>query len=386
MNKIYILLLLCAAAVLSGCDRIDIGAAGKKPAQTDQEQSGQEEQYTAYWYYSYAAEQQLTGERLGLGDKFTPYALAHAGDTIFVSNAADNTLLLVNGKTGQVIRSLKSWTFKGQDKTFRSRIEAIVPAGNRLYVTERESRIHVFSLPELNYLSCIGNGSWGGPVFQAQATAVAGGFVFARDKDSKVSIYREADATADNFEKVNRYRQAAGVQSANNGFETHGMVLDTEGFIWLTDFNKKKIRALNPSLVNDEMKQNASIDVPEKSLDLPFKPKNLALNGKRILATGDNNLINLYDGEKKAWIKTIKGIGGYTFVRPTCIHSQSDSVIWVSDMDNSKRTLVKMVIHKNEIREYEPQTGSLIRVIHARTRNGEEMDFTVDLDTHERID
>ena len=30
---------------------------------------------------------------------------------------------------------------------------------------------------------------------------------------------------------------------------------------------------------------------------------------------------------------------------------KNDSVLWVSDTHNSKRTLVKMLVHKGEIRE-----------------------------------
>ena len=32
-------------------------------------------------------------------------------------------------------------------------------------------------------------------------------------------------------------------------------------------------------------------------------------------------------------------------------NAQNDSVLWVSDTHSSKRTLVKMLVHKGEIRE-----------------------------------
>ena len=47
-------------------------------------------------------------------------------------------------------------------------------------------------------------------------------------------------------------------------------------------------------------------------------------------------------------IKTVKG---YAFSQPARIYAQNDSVLWVSDTHNSKRTLVKMLVHKGEIRE-----------------------------------
>ena len=56
-------------------------------------------------------------------------------------------------------------------------------------------------------MPCIGNGNWGGPVFQAQALAVNNGLIYARDKNGKVSIYKESEATQENYQKTKRYRQ-----------------------------------------------------------------------------------------------------------------------------------------------------------------------------------
>lgn len=39
------------------------------------------------------------------------------------------------------------------------------------------------------------------------------------------------------------------------------------------------------------------------------------------------------------------------FSQPARIYAQNDSVLWVSDTHSSKRTLVKMLVHKGEIRE-----------------------------------
>lgn len=104
-----------------------------------------------------------------------------------------------------------------------------------------------------------------------------------------VSIYKEEDATPENYQKVNRYRRASGNGSpGNNGFASHSMQPDAEGHLLLTDYEGKKIRVLDPALVNDDMANDASIDLDDLSLSPGFKPKTLALCGDRWYATGDN--------------------------------------------------------------------------------------------------
>ena len=58
--------------------------------------------------------------------------------------------------------------------------------------------------------------------------------------------------------------------------------------------------------------------------------------------------VNFPDNE---WSKKIKTVKGYAFSQPARIYAQNDSVLWVSDTHSSKRTLVKMLVHKGEIRE-----------------------------------
>ena len=296
------------------------------------------------------------GETLGMetAEDFTPYTVAHLGDTLFIANIgkAGSSLLLFSIKKGERLGTLQSWQHDGGEKSFGSQIEAIVPSGNRLYVAERQSRIHVFRLPELSYLTCIGNGQWSGPVFQAQAMTVKDGLIFARDKNGMVSIYKEEDATPENYQKVNRYRRASGNGSpGNNGFASHSMQPDAEGHLLLTDYEGKKIRVLDPALVNDDMANDASIDLDDLSLSPGFKPKTLALCGDRWYATGDNDAINIYERQSNEWSKKIKTVKGYAFSQPARIYAQNDSVLWVSDTHSSKRTLVKMLVHKGEIRE-----------------------------------
>ena len=117
------------------------------------------------------------------------------------------------------------------------------------------------------------------------------------------------------------------------------------------DYEGKKIRVLDPALVNDDLANDASIDLDDLSLSPGFKPKTLALCGERWYATGDNDAINIYERQPNEWSKQIKSIKGYAFSQPARIYAQNDSVLWVSDTHSSKRALVKMLVHKGEIRE-----------------------------------
>lgn len=315
---------------------------------------GDSNDYNSYWYYSYEASRKINAETLDMREEeFSPYTVAHLGDTLFVANIgnAGNSLILLSQKEDKLLENLKSWRFNGKRLSFDSPIEAIVPVGERLYVAERESRIHVFALPDLAYITCIGNGNWSGPVFQAQALTVTDGLIFARDKDGKVSIYKESEATSDNYQKINRYRQVVGNGTANNAFAPHYMQVDAEEKILLTDYEGKIIRLLDLTLVNDDLANNTSIDMDDLTLSLDFKPKTLAVGKERWYVTGDNNAINIYDCRLKEWTHKLKSVKGYAFSQPARIYAQSDSVFWVSDIHNTKRTLVEMIVHKGEIRE-----------------------------------
>lgn len=214
--------------------------------------------------------------------------------------------MLFSIKKGERLGTLQSWQHDGGEKSFGSQIEAIVPSGNRLYVAERQSRIHVFRLPELSYLTCIGNGQWSGPVFQAQAMTVKDGLISHATR-TEWSAFTRGGCHPGNYQKVNRYRRASGNGSpGNNGFASHSMQPDAEGHLLLTDYEGKKIRVLDPALVNDDMANNASIDLDDLSLSPGFKPKTLALCGDRWYATGDNDAINIYERQSNEWSKKIK--------------------------------------------------------------------------------
>lgn len=379
---IYTLLLVCPLTSM----RCTEETAAPEPI-TDPDNAA----YNSYWYYTYEALETVDYETLGLAAAadFNPYAVAQRGDTLFVANsvAAGNSLILYSKKAKQPLKTISTWTVNGAEKNFTSKINAIVATDKRLYVAEQESLIHVFSLPDMEYFSCIGNGNWNGPVFQAQAITVKDGLIFARDKDGKVSVYKEADVTPENYQKINRYKQAGPNEgsASNNGFAAHYMEVDKEGHIMLTAYEAQTIRVLDPSLINDDFNNGTSIDIKESTWQIPFKPKTFAMTADRMYATGANNAISIYDFEKKEWVKTLKSIKGFAFSNPERIFAQDEHTLWVSDI--KKQALVKMGIFKGEIREYTQVNSRIVQVTTARTRSGEEAEtFYVDILTHEIVD
>lgn len=390
----YIIILLCGA-FLAQCSQNDIETVLNENAKNDTSSPiDNEQQYNSYWYYSYTAEQLITNETLGLESKdFLPYTVANVGDTLFVANSAntkDLHILLIDLKTNKTIHTLRTWQVNGEEKTFdtdgTNKIDVILPIGNRLYVAEKQSRIHVFELPSLNYITCIGNGIYWSDVFEAQALIIKDGLIFARDKDSQISIYKESDLTPENYQKIKRYRKAAGKGASNNQFAPQNMLLNEDGNILVTDYAAKKIRVLEPSLVNDNMKNGESIDIENETLQTTFQPKVMILKEDRLYVTGGNDQLNIYDRKLKEWTKSFQNINGYTFSQPARIYAQNDSVFWVSDTHNTRRTLVKMGVYKNEIREYNRINKNIVKVSGAHPRNGKTTDFLVDLRTHEIID
>ena len=344
--------------------------------------------YTSYWYYSYEAVEQIGHEMLGLAsvDDFNPYAVAQAGDTLFVSNVAGTPSVVVfDIRNNRPLSTVSQWSVNGSRAGFGSRIEAIVPTSERLYVVEQASRIHVFSLPALEYITCIGNGRWQGQVFQAQALTVYDGLIFARDKDGKVSVYKESDATAANYQNVTRYKYT-NTYSSNNGFNPHYMAIAADSTIWLTDYEAMEIRVLDPSAVNDGMANGTSIDIPSRKLSIAgFKPRTFAVNEERLYVTGNNNSLNVYDFERKEWVKTLKSVKGFAFSNPERVYSAEEGVLWVSDINN--KILVKVGVFKGEIREYTKISEQIVRVEPPLLSYGDTPEaFYVNVLTHEIVD
>ncbi len=380
-SYIYPILLLACGIFAARCTKSTDAA----PVDPDNQN------YTSYWYYCYEAVSVINHEAVGLtaADEFKPRTVADRGDTLFVANAGTGgySLILYSKKNKRALSTIKTWTFNNAEKNFGSQIEAIVPTNDRLYVAERNSRVHVFLLPDMQYYSCVGNGDYNGPVFQAQAIAVTNGMLFTRSKDGKIRFFKESDIKPENYQTLKYLRQAgpgAG-NSSNNDFATHYMEVDKEGHIMLTGYEAKSIRVLDPSLIDDNFKSGTNIDINDLTWSLPFKPKTFATDSVRMFATGDNDNLNVYDYEKKEWVKKFKGLKGYTLSKPERIYKGADGLFWVSDV--TKNAVIQMGVFRGEIREYARINDRLFEVKSAMTRHGQEQEtFVVDIATHEIVD
>jgi hypothetical protein len=311
------------------------------------------EKYTTYTYYSYESQEELTASNLkfdSAGETFTPYTIACLGDTLFVSNNGGNSYSFVAYSMSKksVLKKIERFTAGGNDTTFISQIEAIVPYDGKLYVAERQSRIHVFSLPDLEYITCIGNGNWAAQVFQSQALIIKDGIIYSRDKNSEVSLYKTSEATAENYQKINRWKKAAGISSANNGFCAHGMAMLENGNILLTDYVAKLIRVLDTSKT-ETFKNGESIDIDDQKIETSFNPYSITLTKDKMYLTGADGKIHPYDRTRKEWDTEISNVKGHEFASPQKVYALDDSTLYVSD----KGALVKVSIFKQELREYE---------------------------------
>lgn len=318
-----------------------------------------EADFTSHYYYSYEAGRQISASSLGI-DAFQPYTVAMSHDTLFIANTASSqslSLIVYSLSQNRVLTTLSQWQADGQTMTFNpngdprsNRLDIVHPAGGRLYVGETASRIHVFSLPGLEWIATIGNGAWGGEVFQAQAGVETGGLFFARDKDSRISVYRVADMAGNG--QTRRYKRAAGTGSANNGFQPHSMCLDEEGRIVMTEYDARRIRFLDPALVSDTMPGGANIDIAGMAIETDFNPRTVALTSERLYVSGvgGGNRIFVYDRAEGQWMGSFARAKGFTFSNPQKVYAQNDTALWVSDAGNN--TLVKVNVFRNEIRAY----------------------------------
>lgn len=95
--RIYSLLLLVCGILAAHCSDSKNDLPEEVAPNTRIPES-EEENYTSFWYYSYEAVQTIDHETMGLetSEQFSPYAVAHRGDTLFVANSgtAGNSLIV----------------------------------------------------------------------------------------------------------------------------------------------------------------------------------------------------------------------------------------------------------------------------------------------------
>ena len=289
------------------------------------------EPYTSYYYYSYEAARQLSATDFALAEgQFTPGPTYIKGDTLFVANIQSGafSLELYDRNKNRHLASLKSWKYKEAEQKFPDKIEAIGISGNRLYLANISSRIDVFDVRTLEFITRIGTGNWGDGINQM--------------------VHSHA---MENYQKVPFYCRSKGDgMDVNNGFHSHQMVQDSTGIVYLADFGQygnQKIQAIDTTLI-EKGDQKILIDT-EKTLPLSFNPCGIALHENRMILSAQNGSLFIYDRTKGNWENSFKSVKGYTFKKPEKLLVDQNT-LWVSDVNAQK--LVEVKIYKNEIREY----------------------------------
>ena len=134
--KMYVYIWLVLLGILTiRCSSDDIG----NPEEDSPE-------YDSYWYYSYEAAQLVNAETLGMEalEDFSPYTVAHLGDTLFIANIGKegNSLLVFNTKEGRLLDVVKSWQFDNEERIsgvrskllFRQEIDYMLLSGSRAFM------------------------------------------------------------------------------------------------------------------------------------------------------------------------------------------------------------------------------------------------------------
>lgn len=123
------------------------------------------------------------------GTTFRPKDVYVYGDTLYAVNDADNQYSVeVFGLAGggkKHLGSIKEWKHGEVTGKFGGRPNGITRANDKIYVTHEGSRTEIFDAKSHQFLTCIGNGSWGtGPTQTVHAFDVLlyKGLVMIHDK------------------------------------------------------------------------------------------------------------------------------------------------------------------------------------------------------------
>ena len=94
--KIYIRILIILSGVLTAqCDKGTLEEIfGIPPFGEENKEEEDGNDYNSFWYYSYEASQLINAQSLAMQapEDFTPYTIAHSGDTLFIANTGVSRL------------------------------------------------------------------------------------------------------------------------------------------------------------------------------------------------------------------------------------------------------------------------------------------------------
>lgn len=309
-----------------------------------------------YYYYSYKTAEVVNAEKLGFtSDEFIPGCTYIYGDTLFVANTQSNhfSVELYSLSAHRKIGSLNQWAYKNEPQVFNNYVEAIDVSDGKLFLANIGSCIDVFDVRTLEFITRIGNRSWGDRTNQflhTHAMAIVGDYIVVRMKN-RLQVILKADVTAEKYQNINFYSRGNSTGfDTNNDFFPHQMAVDSLGAIYLADYGQygnRKIQVIDTSLIKKG--DNIVMTDEQRTMSLDFNPRGIALYKNMMYISASDGSIRMYDRNKEKFIQSTKSVIGYTFRGAQKMLVTGDR-LWVTDV--TTREVVGVDILRNEIEEY----------------------------------
>ncbi len=249
-------------------------------------------------------------------ETFAPKDVCVCKNRIYIVNDASGeySLEVLEENEGKIthVKSVKEWTENAGTGTFAGKPTGVTVAHGKVYVTNEGSRTDVFDESTLEFITCIGNGSWGESSTQtvhAFDVLVKRGCVFIRDK-RRVCVFMESDAVAGSYQKVANYCRSINMGEAMG---TYGQATGTDGLLYTTHQNNRKLYVFDCNSMREQTEWEA-----RRVTDLPFSPYDVAFAGERMFvsfARGKNQPVALAEVNKEngAILKDYTSVGGHVF-------------------------------------------------------------------------
>ena len=281
-------------------------------------------------------------------ETFTPKDVCVYKKRIYIVNDAKGkySLEVLEEKEGKLthVKSVKEWTENTETKTFAGKPNGVTVAHGKVYVTNEGSRTDVFDEATLEFITCIGTGSWGEGSTQtvhAFDVLVRRGCVFIRDK-KRVCVFMEDDVVAGSYKKVANYCRTINMGEAMG---TYGQAMGADGLLYITHQGNRKIYVFDCNVMREQTEWKA-----QRVIDLPasHSPYDIAFVGKRMFvsfATGKNQPVALAEVNQETGtiLKDYTTIGEHTFrnVEKIMLSRQTLFVI-----DRTERTITGIPINE----------------------------------------